>query len=395
MMKSFNVINTRIITGSSVIFGSSVGIGLIILPILAAKVWFSGVLILLIMTMYISYEASRHQLLLIEANPNSDLRAIIKSNLGIQALRVVDGLVVFSLILLIYAFTSIISSSVVGIMDIGGQQWWFAFILCVGFACLLWVDERCISWLMRSANLILFGTMLYLMINECPSIELMMRSSLDIQPLALIELVPVFFAVGFGFQQVLFNITRLHKCCCYSTLKSIQIGVMLIFVISLAWIFFVFVSLGQSSLLELMNQSVSPESFVSQLFQNAGIGHQVAYLFLLSLLLPPLYGVSKGLLDYLFSHIVYAKQTRTFPAMLRASFIIFFPPLLFIAIDPKGYVFAISSVSILFGSVWCVVVPWMCQTDSKIFCRPSRIRGSLVACYWVAMSSSFAYLSFY
>lgn len=394
MTRSHVMNNSKTITSSLIIFGSSVGVGMIILPILAADIWFSGVLLLLFTTVCISYEASRHQLFLIEANPKSDLRGIIKSNLGIHALKVVDGLVVFSLILLIYAFVSIISSSVAMILDIEGRQWWVAFVLCIGFSFLLWAKEWYITWLTRGANLILFGTMFYLIFSGSPSIEFT-ASSRDIQPLAVFELVPVFFAACFGFQQLLFNITRLHKCCFCSTLKSVQVGVVLIFFTNLAWIFFVFFSLGQGNLLKLMDQGVSTESFVFQLFKGVGIGHQVAYFFLFSLLLPSLYGVSKGLLDYLFSHVVYAKQPQTLPAMARASLAVFMPPLLFIALDPKGYVFAISSVAVLFGSVWCVVIPWMCHTDSKIFYRPSRIRGSLVACYWLAMSSAFVYLSFY
>ncbi|MCC2524415.1 aromatic amino acid transport family protein [Vibrio coralliilyticus] len=379
----------KAVSGAAVVFGSCIGLGFIILPVLSVTAWTSGVIIILLVTLAVSYTASIKYLEISSYHRVSDgMRQILEKAVGAYGRKWVDAIIILSLFVLLYAYFSVISELTMSLLPFHLPHGVVTIIIGVICFVMMVLGIRCMSAVVLICNVLLLIIFVSLIVTLFPQLHVQNLVAEDAMgmlddPRVALPLLPIFFANCFGFQpmmpalRVLHDQGRKRK----GVIASLRLGVIFIIVGYAIWLG-IFLSLfDQQSVLSQLALDVSSFDVLYQVFTMSGLTHAFLIVWLVALLAPPIYGVSKGLFDYLLPDQLTVSK-RDF---LQAGGIAFIPPMVFSYVFPHGFLIAIGFVAVIFGAIWCVLVPWLHWKRRRV----AWLSSVLIALYWLLMTVSF------
>ncbi|ANW27419.1 tyrosine-specific transport protein (plasmid) [Vibrio coralliilyticus] len=379
----------KVISGAAVVFGSCIGLGFIILPVLSVTAWTSGVTIILLITLAVSYTASVKYLELSSYHRVSDgMRQILEKAAGAYGRKWVDAIIILSLFVLLYAYFSVITELVTSLLQFHLHHGFVTIIIGVICFVMMALGIRCMSAVVLICNVLLLIIFVSLIVTLYPQLHVHnlfaenATGMLD-DPRVALPLLPIFFANCLGFQPMMPALRVLHtqgrkrK----GVIASLRLGVLFIVIGYAIWLG-IFLSLfDQQSVLSQLALDVSSFDVLYQVFSMSGLTKAFLIVWLVALLVPPIYGVSKGLYDYLLSDQINVSGR----AFLQSGLIAFIPPMVFSYVFPHGFLVAIGFVAVIFGAIWCLLIPWLHWQRRRV----GWISSALIALYWLLMTVCF------
>lgn len=337
--------NTKLLGSTLIIAGTTIGAGMLALPLASAGLGFTtSLLIMLGMWALMAYTA----LLMLELHQYSDknatLHTLAKQFLGEKGKWVAT----FAMLFLFYALCAAYIAG--GSVQFNQKlQLWFALdipsefgtvIFTAIIATIVAVGTHSVDMVNRVLFSLKIVTMIIMLTVLTPNIQQTNLLSMPIQQGLIISALPVIFT-SFGFHGSIPAVVKYLDLDIKSLRKAIIIGSAMPLMIYVLWQLATLGVVSQEQLVSQQGVSALVHT-LSTALHNPTIANTVSIFADLALVTSFL-GVSLGLFDFLGDSI---KKSHTAKGRLMVAFITFTPPLGFALFYPQGFITALGYAAI-------------------------------------------------
>jgi len=352
--------NSKLIGSISIIAGSSIGGGMLAMPITSAGVGFIGTSILLgVIWFAMCYTA----LLMVKVydynSPSDGFNTLTKKYAG----SFINKLAGFSLLFLIYGLTAaymsgggtIVKATIDNLFETNFNTYGAILLFSLLFGGIVVIGTRWVDWLTRGlfiAKLICLVLLVALLFPFIKQINLL-NSPLSVG-LTLTAIPAVF--TSFGFHGSIPSIVNYLDGNKKLLNRAFILGSLAPLVIYLVWQVAVLGSMDQTRFMQLLTDNSALKGLILSIREMADSPHieTLFSLFAATALGTSFLGVSIGLFDY-YKDIL-KKKSNTLIITSASGLLTFVPPLLFALFYPEGFILALGYAAIA-GVILALFIP--------------------------------------
>lgn len=349
----------RLLGSILLVAGSSIGGGMLAMPITSAGVGFMGISVLLVLIWFaMCYTA----LLMVQVyrynSPNDGFDTLTKKYLGAFG----NNTAGFSLLFLIYALTAAYISGGGSILNDQLQRWfdapidsrWGAVLFTIVFGGIVTMSTRWVDLFSRMLFLVKIAFLILLLIILFPYVQQGNLLQLPIEKGLIFTAIPVVFT-SFGFHGSIPSIVKYLNGDEQKLNKAFVLGSLIPLVIYLFWQFVVLGSFDQSTFMGLLQNHLGLEGLIISIREMAQtpLIRDAFNIFAAAALGTSFLGVSIGLFDYFMD---WTKQKKGLHHRSIVGLLTFIPPLIFVLFYPQGFILALGYAAIA-GVVLALLIP--------------------------------------
>lgn len=353
-----------ILGGVMIVAGTSIGAGMLSLPIISAGMWTSWTMAVLLLS-FLMLLGSAYMILHanMEFQPGASFETLVKGTLG-KPWNIINGLsVAFVLYILMYAYTSGGGSTIKHALALGLPQGWISLIFALLLSLCIWWGTRVVDRLsiilvagMVVAFLVVAGGMFAafdlktLLLTPAPAVG---QSALA-QPWFIMAALP-YFLTSFSFHASVPSLVKYYGHDPRRVRQCILYGMLVAVVFYGVWILVSFGVLGRNTLGEVYAAGGNVGHFLAALdkvISQPWIG-TVASLFAFLAVVTSFLGAGLGLFDYIADTFGFddSRWGRT-----KTGLVTFVPPAIGGVFYPEGFIIAIGFAG-LAAAIWSVIIP--------------------------------------
>ncbi|WP_194165886.1 aromatic amino acid transport family protein [Shewanella sp. YLB-07] len=362
-----------LIYGAAMVISTAVGAGMMSLPIVSIGMWFFlSVAVIIVTSLYMLATGS----MLLEVNMKYPLgtgfHSMIKDCLGEKSVYINDIAMMFNGFVLLYAYITAGTHTVMIYSELFTGFEINASLSALLFTAVLGAVICCKPIIISKVSSVLIFTMLctfaYILINLGSTVALsniinhqQSVFSITIPLLPYVILTLPFFLAATGYQQIIPMLRTLYKNKPTKVMKSILLGLSLVSLFYILWMFVIMGNQSQSDMINTVNtENADIEGIVSLISHNNNELSAVLFFFVQVAVITSFIGVAKGLLDYLSDIMI--NQLNLTPRYPRILVLV--PPLVCSLLLPNGFVIAIGFAG-LAGAIWSGIVPALLVLASR------------------------------
>ncbi|MCP1996783.1 aromatic amino acid transport family protein [Flavobacterium sp. HSC-61S13] len=339
--------------------GSSIGGGMLAMPITSAGVGFIGISILLVVIWFTMCYTALLMVTVYRFNSPSDgFDTLTKKYLGVFG----NNLAGISLLFLIYALTAAYISGGGSILTSQLQRWfvpeidprWGALLFTILFGGIVSISTRWVDLFSRALFvikilfLILLLAILFPFVSEANLLQLPLEQGL------IFTAIPVVFT-SFGFHGSIPSIVKYLNGDEKKLKQAFIWGSFLPLIIYLLWQFVVLGSFDQLTFMGLLKSSSGLEGLIISIREMAQtpLIRDAFNVFAATALGTSFLGVSIGLFDYFMD---WTRNKKQLHHRFIVSLLTFSPPLIFVLFYPQGFILALGYAAIA-GVILALLIP--------------------------------------
>lgn len=339
--------------------GSSIGGGMLAMPITSAGVGFIGISILLVVIWFTMCYTALLMVTVYRFNSPSDgFDTLTKKYLGIFG----NNLAGISLLFLIYALTAAYISGGGSILNSQLQRWfveeidprWGALLFTLLFGGIVSISTRWVDlfsrvlFIIKILFLILLLAILFPFVSEANLLQLPLEQGL------IFTAIPVVFT-SFGFHGSIPSIVKYLNGDEKKLKQAFIWGSFLPLIIYLLWQFVVLGSFDQLTFMGLLKSSSGLEGLIISIREMAQtpLIRDAFNVFAATALGTSFLGVSIGLFDYFMD---WTRNKKQLHHRFIVSLLTFSPPLIFVLFYPQGFILALGYAAIA-GVILALLIP--------------------------------------
>lgn len=339
--------------------GSSIGGGMLAMPITSAGVGFIGISILLVVIWFTMCYTALLMVTVYRFNSPSDgFDTLTKKYLGIFG----NNLAGISLLFLIYALTAAYISGGGSILNSQLQRWfveeidprWGALLFTILFGGIVSISTRWVDlfsrvlFIIKILFLILLLAILFPFVSEANLLQLPLEQGL------IFTAIPVVFT-SFGFHGSIPSIVKYLNGDEKKLKQAFIWGSFLPLIIYLLWQFVVLGSFDQLTFMGLLKSSSGLEGLIISIREMAQtpLIRDAFNVFAATALGTSFLGVSIGLFDYFMD---WTRNKKQLHHRFIVSLLTFSPPLIFVLFYPQGFILALGYAAIA-GVILALLIP--------------------------------------
>ncbi|WP_430614935.1 aromatic amino acid transporter [Flavobacterium sp. JP2137] len=339
--------------------GSSIGGGMLAMPITSAGVGFIGISLLLITIWFaMCYTA----LLMVQVyrynTPDDGFDTLTKKYLG----SVGNNTAGISLLFLIYALTAAYISGGGSLLTAQLHQWlspdldsrWGALLFTLIFGGVVAISTQWVDWFSRILFLIKIVFLLLLLVILLPYVRQGNLLQLPLEQGLIFTAIPVVFT-SFGFHGSIPSIVKYLNGDERKLQQAFVFGSLLPLFIYLLWQFVVLGSFDQSTFMGLLQHNMGLEGLIVSIreMSQTPLIRDAFNIFAATALGTSFLGVSLGLFDYFMD---WTRSKKNLNNRFTVSLLTFVPPLIFVLFYPQGFILALGYAAIA-GVVLALLIP--------------------------------------
>lgn len=349
----------RLLGSILLVAGSSIGGGMLAMPITAAGVGFIGIGLLLILiwfamcyTALLMVNVYRHN------TPDDGFDSLTKKYLG----TVGNNLAGASLLFLIYALTAAYISGGGSLLHVQLQRWfiadldprWAAVLFTLLFGGIVTISTRWVDLFSRLLFVVKIAFLILLLAILFPYVRQGNLLQMPLEQGMLFTAIPVVFT-SFGFHGSIPSIVKYLDGDEKKLRQAFILGSLLPLLIYLLWQFVVLGSFDQSTFMELLKRHSGLEGLIISIREMAqtSLIRDAFNIFAATALGTSFLGVSIGLFDYF---IDWTRQKRGLNNRIVVGLLTFVPPLIFVLFYPQGFILALGYAAIA-GVILALLIP--------------------------------------
>lgn len=339
--------------------GSSIGGGMLAMPITSAGVGFIGISILLVVIWFTMCYTALLMVTVYRFNSPSDgFDTLTKKYLGVFG----NNLAGISLLFLIYALTAAYISGGGSILTSQLQRWfvpeidprWGALLFTILFGGIVSISTRWVDlfsralFIIKILFLILLLAILFPFVSEANLLQLPLEQGL------IFTAIPVVFT-SFGFHGSIPSIVKYLNGDEKKLKQAFIWGSFLPLIIYLLWQFVVLGSFDQLTFMGLLKSSSGLEGLIISIREMAQtpLIRDAFNVFAATALGTSFLGVSIGLFDYFMD---WTRNKKQLHHRFIVSLLTFSPPLIFVLFYPQGFILALGYAAIA-GVILALLIP--------------------------------------
>jgi tyrosine-specific transport protein len=348
-----NMLNSKLIGGILLIVGTSIGGGMLALPVSMAAVGIGNSIIFLFLCWFIMTSGA---LLILEVNlscpPGSNIVTMAKSTLGLPGQIIAWTTCLLLLYTLLSAYISggsDILNSLFLQLNINLPQWLTSIVFTILFALVIYKGIYTVDFINRGLMFGKLGIYLLLVLIISPHVA---AKNLENGSLPAITGSLMILVTSFGFASIVPSLREYFADDVKSLRKVIIYGSLIPLVCYIVWLIVIMGSVertGDNGLLSLMNSSHAASGLTVALDNSVHSGwiHAFFEFFTSICMITAFLGVSLGLFDFLADGVNLKKKGKQGFMVLALTFL---PPLCIVLINPGVYLHALS-----YAGVCCVL----------------------------------------
>lgn len=364
-----------IIGGIMIIAGTTIGGGMIAIPIATAGIWFYRSIFILI---YAWFCMTVSGLMLVETNlhypKGASFDTMVKDLLG-KKWNIITGISIsFVLYTLVYAYITVGGSITTEIINknqellvipnqLGG------FVFCVILAICVWISTKVIDRLSTILIIAMVISFVGMSTGLLQHIDFNYLSNSIQSKIGDTSYWKYFFfalpvcVTSFCFHGTAPSITMYYNRNGRATQKAIIGGSIIAFVVYLIWLASVQGNLPRHEFIPIFGASDEVRMMIERISELVAVPHMSVLIdfFTYMAIISSFLGASLGLFDYL-ADLFNIKNTRL--GRLKTASITFLPPLVFALLFPYGFVTAIGYVGFA-AAIWSILVPALMVLKSR------------------------------
>lgn len=351
--------NSKLLGSILIIAGSSIGGGMLAMPITSAGVGFLGTLLLLFIIWFAMCYTALLMVRIYDFNQATDgFDTLTKKYAGIAVNRIAG----LSLMFLIYGLTAaymagggtILKTNIDQVFNIDVDSRLAILCFSIIFSSIVLVGTRWVDIFTKglfTAKLIFLFLLVILM---TPLIEGINLLSMPLSQGLIVTAIPVIFT-SFGFHGSIPSIVNYLNGDKKLLKKAFILGSLLPLVIYLIWQTVVLGSLDQTSFMQILNDNLGLKGLilsVREMSQSSSVETLFSF-FAAAALGTSFLGVSIGLYDY-YKDLLKGKKQQFIKPL--SGILTFFPPLMFALFYPEGFILALGYAAIA-GVILALIIP--------------------------------------
>lgn len=374
--------DSKLIGGILLIVGTSIGAGMLALPVAAAEVGFPGALALLVLCWFVMTAGA---FLLLEVNlwlpQNTNIISMAKATIGPigQAIAWITYLLLlYSLLCAYIAGGSDLFQRLLANKGVAIQPWLASLLFTFIFGCVVYLGIRSVDYLNRGLMFVKMGAYFLLVVLLMPFVSLDLLAETQISGLTSAAVVTVTIT-SFGFAIIVPSL-RIYFGGNVKKLKTaIIIGSAIPLLCYIAWdiaIMGVLPLNGDGSLSSILQSKNSTSDLITTL-NSATSTASIAFftkLFISICVLTSFLSVALCLTDFLADGL---KQEKTGLSGLFIQLVTFIPPLMIVLFFPGAFIKALQ-----YAGIYCVILlillpAWMAWAGryQRLFKGNFRLKG--------------------
>ncbi len=349
----------KILGSILLVAGSSIGGGMLAMPITSAGVGFLGISILLIVIWFaMCYTA----LLMVKVyrfnSPSDGFDTLTKKYLGAFG----NNLAGISLLFLIYALTAAYISGGGSILTSQMQRWfvqeidprWGAIVFTILFGGIVSISTRWVDLFSRALFIVKILFLILLLVILFPFVSEANLLQLPLEQGLIFTAIPVVFT-SFGFHGSIPSIVKYLDGDEKKLNQAFVWGSLLPLIIYLLWQFVVLGSFDQLTFMGLLKSSSGLEGLIISIREMAQtpLIRDAFNIFAATALGTSFLGVSIGLFDYFMD---WTRNKKQLHRRSIVSLLTFMPPLIFVLFYPQGFILALGYAAIA-GVILALLIP--------------------------------------
>lgn len=364
-----------ILGGVMIIAGTTIGGGMIAIPIATAGLWFYRSIFVLV---YAWFCMTISGLMLVEANlhypKGASFDTMVKDLLG-KKWNIITGITIsFVLYTLVYAYITVggsITTEIInenqGLLNIPNQLGGFVF--CVILAICVWISTKMIDRLSTILIIAMVVSFVGMSTGLLKNIDFDFLSNTFAPAGEETSYWKYFFfalpvcVTSFCFHGTAPSITMYYDRNGKATQKAIIWGSLIAFAVYLIWLASVQGNLPREEFIPISQASDEVRTMIERLNQLVAVSYMRLLIdfFTYMAIISSFLGASLGLFDYL-ADLFNIKDTKI--GRLKTASITFLPPLIFAMLFPYGFVTAIGYVGFA-AAIWSILVPALMVLKSR------------------------------
>lgn len=364
-----------ILGGIMIIAGTTIGGGMIAIPIATAGIWFYRSIFVLI---YAWFCMTISGLMLVETNlhypKGASFDTMVKDLLG-KKWNIITGVTIsFVLYTLVYAYITVGGSITTEIIN--ENQGLFAIpnqlgggVFCVILAVCVWISTKVIDRLSTILIIAMVLSFIGMSTGLLKNINFdFLSNAIDPKGGDANYWKYFFFALpvcvtSFCFHGTAPSITMYYDRNGKATQKAIIWGSLIAFVVYFIWLASVQGTLPRHEFISIFGASDEVRMMIERISQLVAVPHMGLLIdfFTYMAIISSFLGASLGLFDYL-ADLFNIKDTKL--GRLKTASITFLPPLIFAMLFPYGFVTAIGYVGFA-AAIWSILVPALMVLESR------------------------------
>ncbi|AMA64977.1 Tryptophan-specific transport protein [Candidatus Arsenophonus lipoptenae] len=380
-----------ILSGTMIITGTTVGAGMLSIPIVTAGVWFIGSIILLAYTWICLFFSG---LMILEVNMNypigTSFHTMVKDLLGTKWNILNSMSIMFVLYILTYAYISaggkIIAYNFDKIISINYTISSILFGLLISF--IIWLPTKVLG---RLSIILICGMMVFFIIFISEIIKnisfeiLFNQNDVDKNYFYYTFIALPYLLTSFGYHGNIPGLIKYYNGESKAVILSILNGTFIALVIYVLWQFTIQGNISRISFKEILFENANVDSLLRQIncyIKNNSI-KQCLNIFSYMAIISSCLGVTLGLFDFLTDFLKFKDNNI---GRLQSVIITFTPPIILTLCYPNGFIHAIGFTG-LAATIWAVIVPaMMMKASRKKF--PSSVyyvpKGKILFCFVIS-----------
>lgn len=357
---NLNVMKSKLLGSILIIAGSSIGGGMLAMPITSAGVGFWGTTVLLgIIWFAMCYTA----LLMVDIYDYNDSSAGFNTLTKKYAGSFINKLAGFSLMFLIYGLTAaymsgggtIIKANIDLLFDTNLGSRTAILLFSLVFSGIVIIGTHWVDWLTRG---LFIAKLIFLVLLVALLFPFIRQANLLHSPISIgltITAIPAIFT-SFGFHGSIPSIVSYLNGDKKLLKRAFILGSLLPLVIYLIWQIVVLGSLDQTRFMQILNDNAELKGLILSIREMSHSAHveTLFSLFAATALGTSFLGVSIGLFDY-YKDVLQKKSSGWFRTS-AAGLLTFIPPLLFALFYPEGFILALGYAAIA-GVILALFIP--------------------------------------
>lgn len=377
--------HSKLIGSILLISGTSIGAGMLALPVITAEFGFLPSLCLFLITWaFMTFAA----LLMLEVNlwlsPNTNLISMAKATLGKSGQIVAWSAYLLLLYSLMAAYLSgldaMLMTTLGNMFGVHLHLLTSAAIIVVAFGLIIYLGVKTIDYINRFFIAGLAITYLFLIIFLTPHVDFSLLSTTKFKGIWLT--LPIIIT-SFGYQIIIPSLRTYLDSDVKQIRKAILIGSTLPLIVYLIWevlIMGVIPTHGQHGLLRILSQgqpAVGLTDALQALLQHSWITRTEKY-FAFFAITTSFIGVSFSLFDFLADGFT-IKKTKL--GRISTALLTFIPPFLFALMYPRGFIIALGFAGIFVAVLLCIMPATMAASGRywKKIATGYRTKGGTIA----------------
>ncbi|MEK6450435.1 MULTISPECIES: aromatic amino acid transporter [unclassified Myroides] len=351
--------NSKLLGSILIIAGSSIGGGMLAMPITSAGVGFLGTLLLLFVIWFAMCYTALLMVRIYDFNlPTDGFDTLTKKYAGMAVNRIAG----LSLMFLIYGLTAaymtgggtILKTNADQLFDTNIDSRLAILIFSILFSSIVLIGTRWVDLFTRGLFVAKLIFLFLLVVLMTPLIEGINLLSMPLSQGLIVTAIPAIFT-SFGFHGSIPSIVTYLDGDKKLLKKAFILGSLLPLVIYLIWQTVVLGSLDQTSFMQILNDNLGLKGLilsVREMAQSSSVETLFSF-FAAAALGTSFLGVSIGLYDY-YKDLFKNKQKQFIKPLSGA--LTFVPPLMFALFYPEGFILALGYAAIA-GVILALIIP--------------------------------------